>query len=448
MKDENTDVTLPFFKGVTISVTLAFLLLVSLPSAALAFQPNDSTNASSSWNHCGIIVSHENAGDNAIQLALNAASDGQVSPPVVCVGPGVYPEQLSITSGGISLVGLGNTWNPTIIEPSSVVVNSHMYNTNFYPDGTAQAAIILVGNGGTGGTLEGVNIVNLVVDGSAASSSWNTYPTACWYTTPLSLPDYAGIFYNGASGSIVGNIIRNVYLPQDMAPCQMGQGVDVGTATSAYTEGVTISNNVISNYGDVAVWCYASGVTCNITGNAMNPYVPYLSLAIGQGGIVIFPGASADIERNIISGNVCTSTPCGSNVITQTQGLGVWTLFPATGTVIKNNIFTDNDLAVALVGDMGTVTGNVMSHNTYDAILAYDGVGTNTMIGNILSQSPVGILVLNDGGVPAFNVNIFSSAFNHVPVLVTITTISPGAATVYFRGHTYTASGTQTIIIK
>jgi len=435
MKDENTNVTLSLFKGVTISVALVFLLLVSLPSAALALQPNDSTNASGNWNHCGIIVNHENAGDNAIQLALNAAAEGKVSPSVVCVGSGVYPEQLSITASGVSLVGLGSPWNPAIIEPSSVAVNSYFAVT---AGKELVAAIILAGNGGTPNVLTNVNIRNIVVDGAAASPSTDAFPTCS--------TDYVGIFYNGASGSVSGNIVRDMYMQPDQANCLLGEGIDVALNNVAYAETVTISDNLVPNYNQVGIFCGGSGITCYITDNDLSVYAPYNSLALSPSGVVIYPGTLAIIEGNTISGAFCTTSPCGPNFYSQYQGFGIQTIQSATGTVVKDNTITKADYGIGVLGDSVSVLSNKISNSFVSAIITYDESGTIRIIGNQLFSSPIGITMLDDG--TTFTANVASGTFYHTPVLVNITTISPGEVTVYFRGHAYTASGTQTIIIK
>jgi len=440
--------------GLVVTVGIAMLMWTAVAPAS-AVQPGSIAHTFGRGGHCGVIIAHENAGDNAIQLALNAAAGGKISPAVVCVGPGVYPEQLSITSSGISLVGLGTPRNPTVIEPSSVAANNYANNTNWYPDGTADAAIILVSNGGAGGDLGGVNLVNLVIDGAAASSSWNVFPAdSCWFTAPFVMPDFTGVMFTGASGSIVGSTITDVYLPVDQAACEMGQAIDVGLEAvgATTTETVLIANDVISNYNDAAVWCYASGATCNILGNDMQAYAPYQSIATAPGGIDIFPGVTGTVEMNVVSGNNCTNlaAPCGPNIITQFQGIGLWTLYPAAGTIIKDNVFFDNNVGVLALGDSATIRHNVFIESTYDAIVVYDGAGNNTISGNAIINSPTGILVLNDGYGPltSFNVSVFSSAFYHVPVLLNLSTMSPaGATTVYLLGHAYTASGTQTILV-
>jgi hypothetical protein len=124
---------------------------------------------------------------------------------------------------------------------------------------------------------------------------------------------YAGIDYTGASGSILNNIIRNIYVSPETtianieAGCGSGRGIDGNINNNVYTETIMISNNVIPNYSDAGIWCTDAGVTCLITNNDVSFYAAYSSLEFGPGGIAIYPGASATVAMNTISGNICTS---------------------------------------------------------------------------------------------------------------------------------------------
>jgi hypothetical protein len=430
MKGENTNGTLSTFKVVAVTIALAFVLVVSFSSTAIAL--NGPSSASVASFKCGLTVTQENSGNNAVQLALDAVAASEVSPPVVCVGPGVYPEQLSITSGSISLVGLGTSSNPTIIEPSSVAVNSYFSQFGDEP----VAAMILVGNGGSGGVLANVNIRNIVVDGAAGSPSMDIY-AAC-------STDYVGILYNGASGSVNNNIVKDMYMPPDQANCLKGEGID-NTIDLGYTETVMITQNVIPDYNQIGVFCGGSGVTCYIIDNDMSVYAPYNSLALSPSGVVIYPGTLATIERNTISGTFCTAGPCGPDFYTQYQGFGIQTIQSAPGTVVKDNTITNTDYGIGVLGDSVSVLSNKISNSFVSAVIAYDESGTIGIIGNQLFYSPIGITTLDDG--TTFTANVASGTFNHVTTLLQITNYSPGQVIVHFRGQTYDVSGDQTISV-
>src|SRR5579871_1409722 len=93
-------------------------IVVVLMSFLLAASPFFVAHSAAWSNHCTVTVSGENASTNAIQSAINANPGG-----TICVAAGTYPEQLSITTSGTQLIGLGTILNPTIIEPTTVVTS-------------------------------------------------------------------------------------------------------------------------------------------------------------------------------------------------------------------------------------------------------------------------------------------------------------------------------------
>ena len=159
-----------------VSLLSIFLLASSIPLTSFAASRvsySASSAISPSSYSCGYTVSHENSKNDAIQLALDAAARSKVSPIVVCVASGTFPEQLNITSrGGISLVGRGTWKNPTILEPKSVIVNNY---DNILGGAFAQAAIILAGNNGTSAIIRNINVRNIVINGDGARSSIDKY---------------------------------------------------------------------------------------------------------------------------------------------------------------------------------------------------------------------------------------------------------------------------------
>ncbi len=178
-------------------------------------------------------------------------------------------------------MGRGTLANPTVIDPSSVVVNN--YDTILNCCTFAQAAIILAGNNGTGATLKNINIRNLVIDGDGARSSINNYP--------LCYADFAGINFDGASGSITDNTIKNMYMPLAQDGCGDGGGIDVDINNNlSPAETVTLSNNFIPNYGEFGIGCWGPLQTCMISNNKVSFYSPY-SPTTAPAGIAILGGA-------------------------------------------------------------------------------------------------------------------------------------------------------------
>lgn len=310
-------------------------------------------------------MSHENPKNDAIQLALNAAVKSKISSITVCVGSGIFPEQLNITSrGGISLMGRGTLANPTVIDPSSVVVNN--YDTILNCCTFAQAAIILAGNNGTGATLKNINIRNLVIDGDGARSSINNYP--------LCYADFAGINFDGASGSITDNTIKNMYMPLAQDGCGDGGGIDVDINNNlSPAETVTLSNNFIPNYGEFGIGCWGPLQTCMISNNKVSFYSPY-SPTTAPAGIAILGGAVTNVAYNSASGNICTNAICGPNLVTEFQASGILTSASAAGTILRDNTLADNDLGISVFADTTSVLNNKITDSTFVAVSTEDGV--------------------------------------------------------------------------
>ena len=432
----------------TIGILLFFvsssipLTSFAVSSTSFATVTSSTTAVSSSINSCAITITHENAADNAIQLALNRAAKSKLWPITVCVASGVYPEQLNITSrGGISLIGLGTWNNPSVIEPTSVTVNTFLSYFGNYP----QASIILVGSNGTGPTLNDISIRNLLINGAKASPSLDNYP--------ICYSDFQGINFNGASGSVLNNRIENIYLPPDQAQCGNGGEVD-GSRNNNPTpaETIMIANNILTNYNGAGIYCYGAGVDCIATNNTISFYAAYASLAIVVTGIGYLGGAFGIASGNIISGNVCTGALCGPNTITQDQGQGIFTYQSGAGTVLRDNTLTGNDYGIISYEDTTSMLNNKISDSTYAAVATGDGIGTYKVSGNSFSGSPIGAEVINAGvyfsDATPFTTNMISNSFDHVPINVEIITFSPGSAIVNFQGKTYNVSGNATVIIK
>ena len=223
----------------------------------------------------------------------------------------LFQEQLNITSrGGISLVGRGTWKNPTILEPKSVIVNNY---DNILGGAFAQAAIILAGNNGTSAIIRNINVRNIVINGDGARSSINRYPT-CY-------ADFAGINFDGAFGAISNNTIKNMYMPLAQDACGDGGGIDVDINNNlSPAESVTVSNNLIPNYGEFGIGCWGALQRCTITGNKVSFYSPYATTT-SPAGIAIL-GALAEVTNNVASGNVCTASYCGPKYHNARSGRG------------------------------------------------------------------------------------------------------------------------------
>ena len=380
---------------------------------------------------CSVTVTGENVGNNAIQTAIDAA-EALPPPQVVCVNPGTYPEQLVILSSGITLRGLPTSGHPVLIQPTSVSPNSVSTDSS-----TQQSNIILVNGEAIG--ITGDAITGLTVDGSLASSSFNSCSI-----------DYEGILFRDAGGTISGNTVENIYLPVADAGCQPGDAILVQTSASYYYS-VSITNNHAINYNKNGITCHDSGTTCQIEHNTAYPYAPY-DQYIATNGIEVAFGAKATVSGNTVTGNICTlATVCGPNPLTQTTACGILTYQSASGTVVKNNNVNDNQIGICAANDKTTITSNKLSHESVSGVLLYDGTGSYSLSRNSYSHDPIGIQVISDGSAGysgTFTSKISDSSFSSTPTKVQIITQTPGSATVKFLSHTYFVSGDSTVSLS
>jgi hypothetical protein len=196
-------------------------------------------------------------------------------------------------------------------------------------------------------------------------------------------------------------------------------------------------------------------MTCTITNNDMWFYAKYASLSTGPAGIAILQNALAMVTRNTVSGNHCTQTtltvPCGSNLISQAQGSGIFTLGSGAGTILKDNTVKDNDLGIQTVGDTASVLDNKVLNSKVAAIETIDGTGIYNVDRNCVFHSPLGIAVVNAGyffgDTTPFATRI-SNSLIHSPIHLEIITLSPGKAIVYFQSEKYVVSGNATVVIR
>jgi nitrous oxidase accessory protein NosD len=335
----------------------------------------------------------------SIQNAINSASPGAV----ICVGPGIFSEQLTI-SKPLTLVGAGML--STIIKPNSVS------KTATDPDsGAPQAPIILVSS------TTGVNIEDLTVDGSAIT-----------WTTGCSL-ESIGILFLGASGAITSTEVTNINLGNAaLYGCQTGNAIFV-QSPSGKTSAVSITDNTVTNYQKNGITCNDAGTSCTISDNKVSPLAaaePY----IASNGIQIAFGAIGSITGNTITGDECTlANYCTNDLITEAQGTGILTYRAgSSGVTISGNTLSTNDIAIALYLDTsGTIspTGNTILSSKYYGIVIYDE--SQSILGNTISNTPVGIAAVSDTSGLTVTAK-FSDVFSNVDTDCATYTANGGVA--------------------
>ncbi len=317
---------------------------------------------------CSITVHHENAANDAVQLAINAYPGG-----TICLGPGSFPEQLTIDSSGTTLHGDGAT--KTFIDPAGPLA----VNTYDYDRGESAAAIILVeGTSGTPATgVSGVTVEDLGVNGTSGQSTFSNCSVG-----------YFGVDYQASSGTLTESAIDNVALPTSLFGCQQGLAV---YAYNGYFDGqtnfapdtVTISHNSIVGFDKNAVTCDDPQETCTISSNSI--------LGVGataltaQNGVQVAFGAAATVSLNTIdsTGDYTGAGGCSAGAqgaylyCSENEGAGILLFDVASGTSANSNTLAGNEYGIdygadglASDGYSGPVSVTI-SHNTIDSSSAY-----------------------------------------------------------------------------
>lgn len=325
---------------------------------------------------CSVTVHAENVMDNAVQSAINTYPGG-----VICVGKGTFPEQLSISSPNTVLRGAGAA--KTIIEPTSVTLNTYDDDLAVQLGSVGTAAIILVGVPCTSGTtlgnggiacstaytqVTGVTVEDLTVNGAAAASSL----TMCGDNPQ----GYVGVDFQDSSGTLTSATVENIatsYACNAETSVYATNGWFYTDTPTANT--VTVSHTTDTSYMKNGITCDDVGESCSIVSNTVTGSGPNPNIA--QNGIQVAFGAVATVSANQVSGNVCTWTGCGNDYYTTTQATGVLLYDPATGTTASGNTLKSNQIGILFEDDgisgdgySGPVSLTISS-NTIDSSTAY-----------------------------------------------------------------------------
>lgn len=201
-----------------------------------------------------------------------------------------------------------------------------------------------------------------------------------------------GILFEGASGAIVGNRIRN--LNQGESGCQEGAGIEVrgATAEGAPMQRVTIVDNRVESYQKTGV-LVAGAVDASIALNRITGLGPVDYIA--QNGIQLSAGARGTIQWNRVEQNIYTVGSVAST--------GILLLGAGEGVEIQLNRIEDNDIGVRVVSTSDAVVQwNDVRGSTYDGI-AIDGLQAaaqgNQVVRNRLDENSIGIDIFGASAV-------------------------------------------------
>lgn len=334
---------------------------------------------------CNLSVNSENSANNSVQSAINSADPGWT----ICLGAGTYPEQLTISTPSLKIVGAGAAL--TIIAPTSVSQNTYDWdNVPALP----LDAIVLVDNT-TGVTLQG-----LTVNGTAAAGSI----TGC-------SPGYAGVDFQNSSGALVASAVRGVQLAPSLLGCQTQLAVYVYTGYygTSYTPSpslaVRVQTTTITSYGKNGITCDDPGLVCTIvrdtvTGIGSTP-------ATAQNGIQVGFGATASVLNNRVSGDIYSGATATNDWYGNGyQASGILLYFPGAGTLVSKNTVSASGMSIVDYGQLPVkIVGNKVTGSTAYGIVANGLPGAHALIANNTVSSvgtgAPGILV--DNG--SFNVS-------------------------------------------
>ncbi len=357
------------WKPTTVSALL--ILSAGLTTVLLAAGP-----AAASGGGCSIVVHGENGANDAVQLAVDAASAGQT----VCLRAGVYPEQVTIATPGIHLRGASAT--STILDPASGSVNAVDYDNAQFP----LIAVVLVAN------VSGVELSGLTVNAAGAAASIG----GC-------SPGLVGIdFQNVSSGDVSGVTVTNVELSPSLLGCQSQTGIYAYVGSGSPPPGgshISITSTRVTSYGKGGIVCDDNGVTCTLAADTITGLGP--TPAIAANGIQVAFGAVGHISRVTVTGNDYTGGSATNDWFGNGYSSSGILLYEASsGTSITSSRLADNQIGILAADDVAdTITGNTIVDSPAYGIVEDGDAGFVATIASNIVRNPttkaVGIFVDN-----------------------------------------------------
>jgi len=339
---------------------------------------------------------------STIQDAVNAAPSGST----IKVCPGGYPEQILIekplTLQGIISSGAEGAW---VLKPTGGWAATD-------PTGYHTAQIVVK-------NTSGVTISNLIVDASNNAAQCSA--------------GLAGVLFHNASGTANKLAIRNQLTIESLIQCG-GYGL-IAEVDNQQPQTVTVENSDFRNNGFWTLSATGTGVTMNATNNVvtgddnsqMNSIgILYLAGATGtaKGNIVTneidtFGGAGPALSNSTGIAVNCASATVTGNTITSSQ-MGIFLGCNLAGGTSGISSVTQNRIVYTKISDAIYVAsqGNSITKNTIVAA-ASSGIhfdttlsGTNnTVSGNSITDTCIGILTTGPGGKNTLSANTFSDVY-------------------------------------
>jgi hypothetical protein len=322
-----------------------------------------------SGNGCTVVVTSENGAHNALQLVINAHPGG-----VICVGPGTYPEQVTISAAHTVLRGSGAT--KTVLAPTSpLVLNTVDWDSASAPHDISglvpAAAIVLVAN------TTGVTVSGIGVNGAPGASTFAPYGCS---------DEFYGVDFQNSSGTLTASRVLGVALPPNLFGCQDGQavyaynGYFLNGGPPSPTRTVTVSSTLVSGFDKTGILCDDLGETCVLTADVVTGGGPITTIA--QNGVQIGYGALGQLRADQVSlsGTFTAATGCPTGdqdnyaVCSGNEGAGVLLYDSASGSYVTASALVRNEVGIYYYDD-GTYDGGsastTISHNRVVSSTAY-----------------------------------------------------------------------------
>lgn len=305
-----------------------------------------------------------NAQFSTIQDAVNAATPGSI----IRVCPGTYPEQVTIAKP-LSIRGD----NGVIIQPSNVVANSTSART-----GVPVAAIVVVQD------AVNVDIDDVIVDGV------NNAITQC-------APDFFGIFYRNASGTVSHAAVRNIKLGAGLTGCQSGLAIFVQSGGGGSSV-VQIQDSSVHDYQKNGITANELGTQVQIARNVVTGLGATNDIA--QNGIQIGFDAAGSVTGNTVANHVyslCVSTQSCS--FTADDILVV----QSDSITVEHNVAGVSQTGIAISAN----NSQVLSNRVFDT-LVFDGIeltgnGNSALHNQITHSDEAGIFVDGNNNIVTQN---------------------------------------------
>jgi len=289
-----------------------------------------------------------------IQDAVNAASPGDV----IRVCKGVYAEQVSIH---VPLTIAAE--NGAVLMPSNMQANT----TSLF-DAAPLAVALLVSD-----TMD-VTIHGLIIDGS------NNGISSC-------SPDFFGIAFQNASGSVRRTTVRNFKLPANLNGCQSGTGIFVQSG-SGQLSSVAVDSNSVHDFQKNGITADEVGTTVMIRANTVTGLGATAGAA--QNGIQIGFGAGGSIRNNTVTNNlwspctaIATCTAVATNIlVTQSDSV-----------TVSGNTVSVNQVGIFIDGNSSTVANNETSASSVFDGIRLEGSQNFARANSVVNAGEAGIYI-------------------------------------------------------